>query len=132
MYQNFAGFYFASLKQVHRIIIKERERLKHDLQVFNALLEKQKAVTENPEGLGLLLGNPHATQRIIKVCNPYCGPCAKAHPELEALLHNNEDVQVQIIFTATNDEKDFKASPVKHLLAIARKGDHELLKKSFK
>lgn len=109
----------------------EMLRLKHNPQIFNALLEKQKAVTENPEGLGLLLGKPDATQRIIKVCNPYCGPCAKAHPELEALLHNNEDVQVQIIFTATNDEKDFKASPVKHLLAIARKGDDELLEKAL-
>ncbi len=109
----------------------EMLRLKHDPQIFNALLEKQKAVTENPEGLGLLLGNPDAPYRILKVCNPYCGPCAKAHPELEALLHNNEDVQVQIIFTATNDEKDFKAPPVKHLLAIAEKEDAALLKKAL-
>jgi uncharacterized membrane protein len=109
----------------------EMLRLKHNPQIFNALLEKQKTVTENPEGLGVLLGNPDATHRIIKVCNPYCGPCAKAHPEVEALLHNNEGVQVQIIFTATNDERDFKAPPVKHLLAIAEKEDAALLKKAL-
>jgi hypothetical protein len=65
------------------------------------------------------------------VCNPYCGPCAKAHSPIEELLHNNPDVQVQIIFTATNDKNDIKAAPVKHLLAIAEKGNEETVKQAL-
>jgi uncharacterized membrane protein/protein-disulfide isomerase len=107
------------------------QRVKHSPQIFNALLEKQKALSGSSEGLGLVLGNPNATHKIIKVCNPYCGPCAKAHSPIEELLHNNPDVQVQIIFTATNDKNDIKAAPVKHLLAIAEKGNEETVKQAL-
>jgi len=97
----------------------ELQRLKHNSQIFESLLAKQKAVTEPTDGLGIVLGNPDARYKLIKVCNPYCGPCAKAHPAIEALLENNPNVQVQIIFTPTNDENDYRNKPVKHLLAIA-------------
>ncbi|WPU95217.1 vitamin K epoxide reductase family protein [Mucilaginibacter sabulilitoris] len=97
----------------------ELQQLKHNPQVFEALLTKQKVLEESPTGLGIILGNPNATYKIIKVCNPYCGPCAKAHTPMEELLHNNPDIQIQIIFTAKNDEHDKAAAPVKHLLAIA-------------
>jgi len=107
------------------------QRLKHNPQIFYALLEKQKAITESPASLGLVLGNPNAAHKIIKVCNPYCGPCAKAHSPMEELLHNNPDVQVQIVFTASNEENDIKAPPVKHLLAIAEKGNEEIIKQAL-
>ncbi|HEX3386210.1 MAG TPA: vitamin K epoxide reductase family protein, partial [Mucilaginibacter sp.] len=84
----------------------ELQKLKHNKQIFAALLPRQKLVTENPDNLGIVMGNPNATFKLIKVCNPYCGPCAKAHSPIEALLHNNPDLQVQVIFTAKNDEKD--------------------------
>jgi protein-disulfide isomerase len=56
-----------------------------------------------------------------------CGPCAKAHPAIEEILANNEDVKVQMIFTANDDEKDIKAKPVKHLMALAEKENAELI-----
>ncbi|MDE1193018.1 MAG: vitamin K epoxide reductase family protein [Arachidicoccus sp.] len=92
----------------------ELQRLKHNPQIFDALLAKQKAITEPTDGLGIFIGNPDAKYKLLKVCNPYCGPCAKAHPTIEELLENNPDVQVQIIFTSD-------AEPTKHLLAIAEK-----------
>jgi uncharacterized membrane protein len=109
----------------------EASRLKHNIQIFNALLTKQKAIEEDPSGIGLVLGNPGAKYRLIKVCNPYCGPCAKAHPVIDELLRNNDDLQVRIIFTATNEENDIKAPPVKHILAIAESGDERLLMKAL-
>jgi protein-disulfide isomerase len=109
----------------------ELQRLKHNPQIFEALLEKQNPVTHNPEGLGITLGNPQGRFRIIKVCNPYCGPCAKAHTPIEELLHGNPDVQVRIIFTASGKEGDRLTPPVKHLLAIAEKGDEALTKKAL-
>ncbi|HEX5155506.1 MAG TPA: vitamin K epoxide reductase family protein [Parafilimonas sp.] len=104
------------------------QRIKFNTDIFNALLEKQKRVSESADGLGILLGNKNATNTLIKVCNPYCGPCAKAHPEIENLLEENENLKVQIIFTAANTENDIKAPPVKHLLAIAENSNEMVIK----
>jgi hypothetical protein len=101
----------------------ELQRLKHNPQIFEALLAKQKAITESAEGLGIILGNPNGTHKIIKVCNPYCGPCAQAHTPMEKLLKSNPDLQIQILFTASNDDGDIRAPSVKHLLAIAEGGE---------
>ncbi len=109
----------------------ELQRLKHSPEIFNAVLEKQKAVTYNPQGLGITLGNPNASVKIIKVCNPYCGPCAKAHTPIEELLHNNPELQVQIIFNASNDAKDMKFNPVNHLLAIDEKKEPQLTERAL-
>ncbi len=94
-------------------------RLKYDTRIFNALLPKQKQIVETTNGLGIEIGNPNAENTIIKVCNPYCGPCATAHPEIEAILEANPNVKAKIIFTASNKPNDPLVQPVKHLLAIA-------------
>ncbi len=109
----------------------ELARLKNNTDIFNSLLTAQKSITHSTEGLGITLGNPTATNTIIKVCNPYCGPCAKAHPEIEKLLEHNNNLKVQIIFNATNNEDDHLAKPVKHLLAIAEKGNETMKAKAL-
>src|SRR6202000_1810955 len=97
----------------------ELQRLKHDPQLFDSLLRKQKKMTESTRGLGITLARENRRCKIIKVCNPYCGPCAKAHAPIEEILNNNPNVEVQIVFMATNKDGDIRAPPVKHLLAIA-------------
>ncbi|MBC7652669.1 MAG: thioredoxin domain-containing protein [Deinococcales bacterium] len=97
---------------------KELARLKANPLIFESLLIKQKQITQSAKDLGILIGNPNATNTIIKVCNPYCGPCAKAHPILEDILHHNPNVQLQVLFTATVDADDHRNKPVKHLLAL--------------
>jgi len=109
---------------------KEAAKLKYNKEIFNALLTQQKQVTASTEGLGITLGNPSAKHTIIKVCNPYCGPCAKAHAVIDELLET-EDVRVQIIFTAKNEEADTKAKPVKHLMVIAEREDQAIIKKAL-
>lgn len=104
-------------------------RLKHNPQIFEALLAKQKTISESSEGLGITLGNANAVHKIIKVCNPFCGPCSKAHLPMEELLHNNADVQIQIIFNAS--ATDVKTPPVKHLLAIAEMNDERITKQAL-
>ncbi len=101
-------------------------RLKFDKRIFNALLSKQKQLSPYPMGLGITIGPPDAENTIVKVCNPYCGPCAKAHPDIEKILSENPNIKAQIIFTATADEVDKRSKPVKHLMAIASKGDMTL------
>lgn len=112
-------------------VFNELQRLKHDPQIFSALLEKQPALSEIPNSMGIVIGNPDAPYKIIKVCNPYCGPCAKAHVPMDELLHNNSDVQIQIIFIAKSNEDDIRSHPVKHLLAINENRDESIVKKAL-
>jgi uncharacterized membrane protein len=109
----------------------ELARLKNNTDIFNSLLTAQKQVTQNTEGLGIILGNPHAANTLIKVCNPYCKPCAKAHSELETLLANFSNLKIQIIFTVSTDPDDHKIPPVRHLLAIFEKGDEKVTKQAL-
>ncbi len=113
------------------LLTQELQRLKHSPEIFTAVLEKQKAIEHSTEGLGITMGNPDGRTKIIKVCNPYCGPCARAHTPIEELLHNNPDLQVQIIFTASNDDYDIKAHPVRHLLAIDQQQDIRLTQQAL-
>lgn len=107
------------------------QRLKHNSQVFDAILAKQKILEEPTDGLGIYLGSPKAQHKLVKVCNPHCGPCAKAHPVMEELLKNNPNIQMQIIFTANGGDNDLNTPLVKHLLAIAEKNDEELTKEAL-
>ncbi|UYQ95737.1 cysteine peptidase family C39 domain-containing protein [Chitinophaga horti] len=109
----------------------ELQRLKQNPQMFEALLSKQKRLEHPSNGLGITLGKADAPFRILKVCNPYCGPCAQAHPMMEELLEHNKEVQLQIIFTATGDDTDMKTPPVKHLLAIAAKDNEQLTRNAL-
>ncbi len=107
------------------------QKIKFNTGVFNLLLEKQKRLSVSADGLGICLGNPNAANTIIKVCNLYCGPCAKAHSGVEKLLEENKDLKAQIIFTATNNENDSRALPAKHLIAIADQGNETLTKNAL-
>jgi hypothetical protein len=111
---------------------REYLRFKFSEEIFTAHLQKQKTVSRSSmEGLGIDIGNPHAEYTIIKVCNPYCGPCAKAHPVIEKIIEHNPNVKVKIIFTATTDEADHRNKPVTHLLAIADRSNEKLTKQAL-
>lgn len=105
---------------------KELNKLKYNKEIFSALLEKQKRVAVSTNKLGIVLGNPDAKHTLIKVCNPYCGPCAKAHKVIDELIETGE-VRVQIIFTVSNKENDRNAALVKHLMAIYENGNVALM-----
>lgn len=102
---------------------KRWKKLHYNPDIFKALLAKSDVVAVSAEGLGIIVGNPNAKNEIIKVCNPYCGPCAKAHPELEHIIKNNKDVKIRVVFTSSGEDSDITTAPVIHLLAIQSKGD---------
>ncbi len=110
---------------------REYLRIKFNTEIFDTLLKKQKAVTIPTDGLGIDLGNPSATNTLIKVCNPYCGPCSKAHPKIEDLLEENDNVKAKIIFTTPNDETHPAIKPTRHLMAIAEDSNNEKIKQSL-
>jgi len=102
------------------------KRVLYNPEIFNSLLQQQTTAPDGWQKLGIDIGNPNATTTIIKVCNPYCGPCGKVHPILEEIIKNNSKVNIKVIFTASNNEDDKANKPVRHLLAIASKGNLEL------
>jgi len=106
-------------------------QLRYNRDIFQILLQKQPAITLPVEGLGVQIGNLNADYEIIKVCNPYCGPCAKAHPELEELIRSNNNIKVRVIFTATGEDNDIKTAPVRHLLAIQERDGHNKLSEAL-
>src|SRR5690606_16246868 len=91
-----------------------------------AQLTNQKEVVD-VTGVGITIGSHDAKHTVIKVCNPYCGPCAKAHPIIDDIINSNIDVQVRIVFLDSDDE----ASPVRHLLAIAERGKQLMLEQAM-
>ena len=107
------------------------KRLLYNPDTFNNLLKQQASAPEGYRHLGIFLGNPNAKTKIIKVCNPYCGHCSKAHKFLDGLLHNNQDIQLQILFNVSQNKGDITSKPVKHFLAIAEKNDEALLKEAL-
>ena len=110
----------------------ELRRFKHNQEIFEAMLAKQRTVAESTSsGLGITLGNPNGNIKIIQVCNPYCGACSNEHLVLEDLLSFNSEVQVQVIFTASAKEHDTKSPPVKHLMAIAETNNERLIRRAL-
>jgi thiol-disulfide isomerase/thioredoxin len=104
---------------------REYLHVKFNTEIFETLLKKQKHISITTEGLGINLGNPEATNTLIKVCNPYCGPCAKAHPKIDKLLEEIPNLKVKIIFTTPNEPEQPAYKPVSHLLAINEQSNSE-------
>jgi protein-disulfide isomerase/uncharacterized membrane protein len=106
-------------------------KIKYNAEIFNALLRKQKTIEYSTEGLGIVIGPANARNKVIKVSNPYCSHCATAHSEFHDLMESTDDLQLQIIFAVTSNEKDYRVIAAKHLMAIAGKNVPELTKQAL-
>ena len=108
---------------------KEAQQMRYDLvkfknnaEIFNGLLKQQTIMNSDPGNIGIIIGNPEAQNTLVKVCNPYCGPCASAHPKIEQLVKENTNWKAQIIFI-NHSESDPGTQAAKHLLGIAATSD---------
>ena len=106
-------------------------RIKFNGDIFDTLLKKEVHVKIPVDGLGIDIGNANAPNTLIKICNPYCGPCSRAHRQIEELLEQHDNLRVKIIFTALNDDNDRAAAPARHLMALAGKGDEKFTKQAL-
>jgi protein-disulfide isomerase len=97
----------------------ELRRFKNNPALFEALLHQQRQMPPVPADLQtLILGNPAAEHIITMVTNPYCGPCAKAHIQLEEVLAENPNLKAQIIFAVCHDPDGRKTQVAKHMMAL--------------
>ncbi|WP_223033648.1 vitamin K epoxide reductase family protein [Hanstruepera marina] len=134
----FLFFAFASYLIKPLILEKKRTtiykrslaRIKNKITVFETLLTESSKIKNSPKGLGIFFKSDKPKYHVLKVCNPYCEPCAQAHPILEKLLKKGI-IDLQIIFTASGKENDIRSKPVRHLLAIESQGDLQKTKKAL-
>ncbi len=90
-------------------------------EVFDYLLSGSRKISSNPEGLGILLKGQATKYHVLKVCNPYCGPCARTHPVLEE-LYNDGNIDLQILFLPGRTD-EVRLKTISHLMGIASKGN---------
>lgn len=106
------------------------KKIKNNPGVFKQLLLKSRKIKTGFNDLGISIINKDAKYDIIKVCNPYCEPCAVAHPILEKLA-NHGKINLQILFTASTEPNDIRAIPVNHFLTINALGDRQKMKQAL-
>ncbi|MEB2774735.1 cysteine peptidase family C39 domain-containing protein [Algoriphagus sp. D3-2-R+10] len=99
---------------------RQLAQLKSKKDLFELSLSRSKKIKNKPQGIGILIKGENPKYQIIKVCNPYCGPCSGIHPELESLFEKG-NIDLQIIFTGVEGDEG-KEKTVKHLMAIAATG----------
>jgi protein-disulfide isomerase len=88
--------------------LTELKKWQNDANLFAAQLEKEQQVDTSIWENDLIIGNSNAPVMITVACNPYCGPCAKAHVELDNLVEkypNTVKVQVRFLCDPKNLEE---------------------------
>ena len=78
----------------------------------------------------ICFGNPAAPYQIVIACNPYCGPCARAHQAIEHLFEKYpEKFSVAVRFALQkNDDNDNKVITVKEIMKVAKTKPLESIK----
>lgn len=92
-------------------------------ELFEYFLSSSRHITSNPEGLGIFLKGPNTKYHVLKVCNPYCGPCARTHPLLEQ-LYEAGNIDLQIVFVSGGGD-EVRLKTIRHLMGIASGGNLE-------
>ena len=75
--------------------------------MFKNQWEKEQQVDTTIWENDLVIGNPNAPVMITVACNPYCGPCASAHKQLDQMLDKHKGklaLQVRLLCNTTNTE----------------------------
>jgi uncharacterized membrane protein/thiol-disulfide isomerase/thioredoxin len=86
--------------------LTELKKWKTDANLFTTLWQQEQQVDTSIWDNDLVIGNLDAPILITIACNPYCSPCAKAHKELDDLLHcfpNKVKIQIRLLCYAENE-----------------------------
>jgi uncharacterized membrane protein/thiol-disulfide isomerase/thioredoxin len=124
----------SAIQKLQRTVLYQIQaiRTKRNPQILNALLENEKIQIEDlPEaGEAVVFGNSNAPYKMVIACNPYCGPCAKAHKAVEELIEKYpHSLQVAIRFAIdSTDESDPKVSMVKDIIKAAKQQPYKAVR----
>ena len=88
-------------------LLVEFNKWKTDAAIFITQWQQQQKIGTTIWENDLLLGNANAPVLITVACNPYCGPCAKAHEQLDEMLHRfagKVKVQGRLLCNCSNEK----------------------------
>lgn len=101
--------------------LAELKKWKTDASLFKIQWQLEQTVDTTIWENDLLIGDPNAPIMLTVACNPYCGPCAKAHQELDEILENFKNllcIQMRFVCDPEN-ENDKRTIAVKAILQKA-------------
>lgn len=101
-----------------RHTLAELKKWKTDAGLFITQWQQEQQVDTTIWHKDLLLGKTNAPVLITVACNPYCGPCARAHATLDELLNRFPDKLKILIRLLCNEaaESDKRTMAVKSIL----------------
>tara|TARA_R110002020_G_scaffold475301_1_gene709518 strand:- start:13686 stop:15224 length:1539 start_codon:yes stop_codon:yes gene_type:complete len=109
---------------------RKLNKIKFSKEIFRNLLSTGNKISSELDGLGIKLENQNAKYKVVKVCNPFCGPCSSAHPILEK-LYDKGLIDLQILFFPDINQDDIKTKTISHFLAIDSLGDSRSTKEAL-
>ena len=108
-------------------------RFKNNPDLFLSLLQKQSEMPFIPLNMQtIIMGNHNAEHTLTMVTNPFCQPCAKTHKVVEDLLSTSENINCQVIFSASNSQGDKRGIVARTILSLARDQQAEALHQWYK
>lgn len=122
--------FFTKASQI-KSLKSQLKKFKYNNELFNQALKNQPRYSVPDNLMPVVLGNPNAKTIITIVSNPFCGPCAKAHEELDAWLKTRDDIQLKIIFTTNDHDDDEKTKVSRHVSALSLLNDAKLLENAL-
>ena len=114
-----------------KVLRHQLRSFKYNRELFESSLKEQPKYALPEEDWSIVLGNVEANTIVTMVSNPYCPPCSKTHQELNEWLDRLDDIQLRIVFTANNDERDKKTPIVRHLMALNAIPDKAIVKRAL-
>jgi len=99
------------------------KRLLYNPDIFNALLLQQIEAPKGWESIGIDVRDNQTDKRLLKICNPYCGPCADAHGKIEHLLEKNDEVDFKIVFNSSHSKGDRATEVIQHFLSLKKENN---------
>lgn len=93
-------------------------RLLNNPDVFNLILHKQNPLYPGYKECSLLIGDEAAENEIVKVCNPFCGPCSSAHSLIEEIIANEKNIKLRIMFVTTGNKVEQKKQASSHFINL--------------
>jgi uncharacterized membrane protein len=99
--------------------VRDNRRVKYNKGVFDYLLSLENRMPEIPLDLDrVVIGDRTSDNVITVVTNPFCGPCSQLHGEVQELIRQDPALQINFIFTSTNEPDDLRGEFVRRLLAF--------------
>jgi uncharacterized membrane protein len=97
------------------------KRFKNNPNLFLSLLEKQAEMPFVPQNMNtILVGSSNVEHTLTMVTNPFCQPCAKTHKVIEDLLTTSENLNCQVIFSASNADSDKRGIVSRTILSLPK------------